>query len=112
MSPILKRCLYGLALLVLLAPLALRAAVIEPCSSLPRSAWISWLEIESMLRDRGFRLVELRITDQRCYAVVGLDARGDRYSFQMHPVTGEVMSKSAQGEARPGVPWRFGKKVD
>lgn len=112
MSPFFARCLYGLALLILLAPLALRAAVLEPCSALPRSAWISWLEIEAMLRDKGMRLIELRITEQRCYAVVGLDAKGDRYSFQMHPVTGAMISRTPGEEPRPGVPWRFGKKAD
>lgn len=112
MPPVAIRLLYLAMLLLIARPLFAAPQPAIQCSALPRSGWISWLEVEAMLRQSGMRLVQLRITDQRCYEVIGLDQRGERRAYQMHPVTGEILSASSGEEPPRGVPWRFGKKAE
>jgi len=61
------------------------------CASLPRLEWLSALEIQSRLEGRGYRLVRLRMGDDKCYGALVRDGDGTLRDLVMHPVTAEVL---------------------
>jgi hypothetical protein len=61
------------------------------CARIPRVHWLSATEIRSELEQRGLRLVEIRLADQKCYAVQVRNADGRREDLLLDPMTGEVM---------------------
>lgn len=83
------------------------------CATAPRDGWISWLEVQDRLKEQGMRLVQLRIGDDRCYAITALDGHGEYMTMLMHPVSGKIVS-SASGIVHPRatVPWKFGRKYE
>jgi hypothetical protein len=111
-SHILLRIVYGVALLGVAAPILSRAQPTEPCTALPRAGWISWVEVEARLRDRGIRLTQLRISDLGCYDLSGTDTRGDQHVIRMHPVSGQIMQQKQVNEQQVRLPWRSGFKTD
>lgn len=112
MSRVILRILYGIALLGVAAPVVGRAQPSELCTGLPRAGWISWVEVESRLRDRGLRLTQLRISDQGCYDLSSTDTRGDQHVIRMHPVSGHIMQQKQVNEPQVRLPWRSGFKTD
>lgn len=83
------------------------------CVTSPRDGWISWLEVQDRLKDQGMRLVQLRIGEDRCFAITALDTRGEYLTLLMHPVSGKIVS-GAKGIVSPRatVPWRFGRRYE
>ncbi|MFY8114366.1 MAG: PepSY domain-containing protein [Rhabdaerophilum sp.] len=61
------------------------------CSRLPRVNWLSSSEIAQELQQRGLQLVEIRLADQKCYAVRVQNAAGKREDLILDPMTGDVM---------------------
>jgi hypothetical protein len=61
------------------------------CASVPRQGWISAEEVSMRLMEIGFRLVRLRMADDKCYAIVARDVDGKIHDLVMHPVTSEIM---------------------
>ena len=112
MTDFILRLLYGLSLLAVAFPLLARAATPELCTAAPRSGWISWMEVESRLRESGLRMVQLRISDHRCYEVVGLDSHGELHGYRMDPVTGKIIGPAAKEDVVRGMPWRFGRSKE
>ena len=78
------------------------------CTKAPRSYWMSWQEIETKLIEQGRRMVRLRIAEDRCLAVLSMDARGDYREMRMDPVDGRILESAAVPEPRSTglVPWR------
>lgn len=76
---------------VLLAASTARSEYNPFCASAPRAHWLSHEEIKERLKESGFRLVRLRMADDRCYAVLVKDDRGRSHDFIIHPVTAEFV---------------------
>lgn len=72
------------------------AAAVQPsfdpyCARIPRAHWLSSSEIALELQQRGLRLVEIRLAEQKCYAVRVQNAAGQREDLILDPMTGDVM---------------------
>lgn len=65
------------------------------CSYGPRSHWLSVTEVELKLRDLGLKLRALRVTDERCYAVLADDKQGKMVNLIINPVTAMIMKETA-----------------
>jgi|GEM_PF-2872679 len=61
------------------------------CPSLPGSSWMSWVEVESRLKDQGLRMVRLRISEDRCYDVMVIDGHGQNHTLLINPVTAKII---------------------
>lgn len=61
------------------------------CTHLPRYGWISLEEIEAKLREAGFKLLQLRITNQACYAAWVENATGLVFELRVHPASGDIL---------------------
>lgn len=61
------------------------------CAAVPRTAWLSQTEVKLRLSELGFTLVQLRMADDRCYAVVVKDNSGRSHDLIIHPVTAEIV---------------------
>lgn len=76
----------------LLAGPAVAVSVHDPyCARIPRVHWLSSSEIAQELQQRGLRLVEIRLAEQKCYAVRVENAAGKRQELILDPMTGDVM---------------------
>lgn len=67
------------------------ASSVPFCHSLPRLYWLSSEEIDSRVRELGFRLVRIRMADDRCYAVRARHADGRMLDLIMHPVSAQII---------------------
>lgn len=77
-----------------LLPLTLREASAGSapfCHSLPRLYWLSSEEVDSRVRELGFRLVRIRMADDRCYAVQARHIDGRVLDLIMHPVSAQII---------------------
>ena len=61
------------------------------CARIPRTHWLSSSEIAHELSQRGLQLVQIRLADQKCYAVRVQNAAGKREELILDPMTGEVI---------------------
>lgn len=61
------------------------------CASVPRLEWLSTTEVQSSLEERGYRLIRLRMADDKCYGVLVRDGKGALRDLVMHPVTAEII---------------------
>lgn len=64
------------------------------CASVPRLEWLSTMEVQSHLEGRGYRLVRLRMADDKCYGALVRDGDGALRDLVMHPVTAEIIRDS------------------
>ena len=84
----------GLGFALAVAGLHLAWAARPFCHSVPRALWLSQPEIEVRLREQGFRMVRMRLGEDRCYELRVLDPAGRFRDMILHPVTAEVMRLS------------------
>lgn len=61
------------------------------CASVPRLEWLSTVEVQSHLEGRGYRLVRLRMADDKCYGALVRDGDGALRDLVLHPVTAEII---------------------
>lgn len=61
------------------------------CASVPRLEWLSVMEVQSHLEGRGYRLVRLRMADDKCYGALVRAGDGTLRDLVMHPVTAEII---------------------
>lgn len=84
------------AMLLVMAALAsgpaFAGAPQSPCTNLPRFGWVSSEEVEARLRQSGFQLLRLRITNEACYTALVTDAAGQKMELRIHPGTSEVLA--------------------
>ena len=74
------------------APVVAAATGPHPfCPSHPRTSWLSVVEVELILKQRGFELLQIRMVDDKCYAVSTRDRAGQVRDFFLHPVTAEFI---------------------
>lgn len=66
------------------------------CAHVPRSHWLSVTEVELRLKEAGLRLRALRVTDERCYAVLADDRGGRMVNLIIHPVTADIVKETVQ----------------
>ena len=64
------------------------------CPSHPRTSWLSVVEVEIILKQRGFDLVQIRMVDDKCYAVSTRNSTGQIRDFFLHPVTAEFIRQT------------------
>lgn len=65
------------------------------CAQLPRSNWLSQEEVQDVLRQRGLRLLKLRMSGYRCYAALAQDQKGQSRFFILHPITADIIDSFA-----------------
>lgn len=78
----------------LLAGLVQPSVADEPnpfCAAAPRQQWVSAEEVGQRLRKAGYKLIRLRMADDKCYGAVARDAEGRIHDLVVHPVTVEIM---------------------
>ena len=66
------------------------------CASVPRLEWLSAMEIQSHLEGRGYRLIRLRMADDKCYGALVRDGDGALRDLVLHPVTAEIIRDRKQ----------------
>lgn len=64
------------------------------CASMPRAYWLSPLEVEWRLKEQGYRVAQIKIIDDRCYAIVARDEKGNFVDLVMHPATSDILYRS------------------
>jgi len=61
------------------------------CVAVPRADWLSAAELQTRLLDQGYKLVRMRLGDDKCYIVMVKDGNGQTRDLVIHPVTAEVV---------------------
>ena len=86
--------LTSITLLMLLAlpGRAVLALHMPHCNSQPRMSWLSAGEVGHHLQQLGFQLVQIRMAEDKCYAVRVRHADGRLIDLIMHPVTAKIMN--------------------
>jgi Peptidase propeptide and YPEB domain len=69
----------------------LQAAPSPYCAHAPRNPWVSALEIEQKLQQLGWKLLFLRIGDDRCYLARARDALGAVHDLVIHPANADIL---------------------
>lgn len=63
------------------------------CHYGPRSQWLSVTEVELKLKEAGMKLRAIRVTDDRCYAVLADLKNGQMVNLIINPVSADIMSE-------------------
>jgi len=64
------------------------------CAVMPRAYWLSPLEVEWRLKEKGYRLAQIKVVNDRCYSIVARDTMGNFVDIVMHPATSDILYKS------------------
>jgi Peptidase propeptide and YPEB domain len=68
------------------------SASAEFCAHAPQSQWLSIREVEQSLKEAGYTMLSLKITENRCFAVTARDKAGESHALVLHPVSAQQMS--------------------
>ena len=82
----------GVALTVALLSTSLFARPF--CPTIQKAQWLSVIEIEQKIKDKGLRLVSLRLSEDRCYKALAINVSGDQYEIHVHPASGQIIHQS------------------
>jgi hypothetical protein len=61
------------------------------CTNRPRYGWVSVEEVEARLRDAGFRLLRLRVTNEACYSALVINSEGEKLEMRLHPASSDIL---------------------
>lgn len=62
------------------------------CTRIPPRHWMSPFEIELRLREADIRVQSVRVTENRCYDVIGRDKYGSQFVYLINPADGQIAS--------------------
>lgn len=86
----------GAAMAVLATAHVVTAAFSPSCASQPRAAWLSSYEIGLRLQERGFEMVRLNFSEDRCIDVVARDKSGRFVDLRVNPFNAEIVRYPGQ----------------
>ena len=96
-----KRMIIATAVLAAISGSAMAESYGKPCTSEPKSKWMTLDAIEKMVKDHGYAVAKAKMKDA-CAEIYARDTDGKRIEFFIDPATGNPVGTEWKAPAKNG----------
>jgi hypothetical protein len=66
------------------------------CTDAPSDEWINPADMEERIREMGYKIKELKVTEGNCYEIYGWDEQERRVEIYFNPVDASIVKQEVE----------------